>query len=599
MQSTVSGSIYKISGPTIVAEGMAGARMYDMVKVGAEELLGEVIRLDGARAFVQVYEETAGLSVGDPVVSSGLPLSVELGPGLLGSVYDGIQRPLEVLREASGIFIRRGLVAKGLDRARLWSFEPRTKEGGLVGPGSVLGEVQETEQLLHRVLVPPGVQGQLVELLPAGEYTVDTVLGRLADGQELRMFHTWPVKVARPYLRKLDPGQPLFTGQRVLDTLFPVALGGNAIIPGGFGTGKTVVEQTLAKYCSADIIVYIGCGERGNEMTDVLDEFPHLQDPRSGRPLMERTILIANTSNMPVAAREASIYTGIAMAEYYRDQGFDVALMADSTSRWAEAMREIASRLEEMPGEEGYPTYLASRLAAFYERAGRVVPLGSEAGSSQPVLRSAEETAQQVGSVTVVGAVSPPGGDYSEPVTQASQRVVGALWALDATLAYRRHYPAINWNRSYSLYSDGLKGWFNQNVSPEWEMLRTRFFQLMKKDGELQEVVQLVGPDALQDSDKVYLEVARVARLLFLQQNAFSENDASCSYEKQLGILRSLFDFHDYASKAIAADARIDDIRETASLEQLLRLNSFSEQAFGDAESGLREQMQKEFARWK
>ncbi len=592
-ESQTQGRIRKISGPTVVAEAMAGARMYDMVRVGKEELLGEVIRLDGENAFIQVYEETVGLAVGDPVVSSGEPLSVELGPGLLGSVYDGIQRPLEVLREASGIFIGRGLVAPALDREKTWSYTPKLAEGARVVPGAVLGEVQETEHIVHRILVPPGVSGTLVEALPAGEYSA-----KLDSGRALKMFHTWPVKQARPFLRKLDPGEPLFTGQRVLDVLFPVALGGNAIIPGGFGTGKTVVEQTLAKFCSADIIVYIGCGERGNEMTDVLEEFPHLTDPRSGRPLMERTVLIANTSNMPVAAREASIYTGIALAEYYRDMGYHVALMADSTSRWAEAMREIASRLEEMPGEEGYPTYLASRLAAFYERAGRVVPLGAEKQGGAPDLRR-EDKAESVGSVTVVGAVSPPGGDYSEPVTQASQRVVGALWALDATLAYRRHYPAINWNRSYSLYYDGLKGWFHEQVSPEWELLRRRFFSLMKKDGELQEVVQLVGPDALHDSDKVILEVARVARLLFLQQNAFSEHDASCSYGKQLGILRSLFDFQDYAAKAVEADVRIETLRETKSLEELSRLKSIPEDEFAEAERTLRSAMQKEFAQWK
>src|SRR5437899_7469958 len=440
----IRGSIIKIAGPAVIARGMTGARMYDIVRVGAEGLLGEIIRLDGDTAFIQVYEDTSGLHVGEPLESTGNPLTVELGPGLLTGIYDGILRPLEAIRKQKGEFVARGAVVEALDRQKKWAFEPTVKAGDQVGPGDVIGWVQEFG-FKHKILVPPTSKGGVVAEIKKGEFTITDSIGRLKDGSEITMMHRWAVRAARPTRQRMDPTEPFVTGQRVLDVLFPVAMGGTAAIPGPFGSGKTVVQQTLSKWSNADIIVYVGCGERGNEMTDVLTEFPELEDPRNGRPLMERTILVANTSNMPVAAREASIYTGVTMAEYFRDMGYRVALMADSTSRWAEALREISSRLEEMPAEEGYPPYLASRLSAFYERAGRAMVLGK---------------GERVGAVTVVGAVSPPGGDLSEPVTQSTLRIVGTFWSLDAPLAYRRHFPAINWNRSYSLYEGLLNSWY-------------------------------------------------------------------------------------------------------------------------------------------
>ncbi|MGH7427637.1 MAG: V-type ATP synthase subunit A, partial [Candidatus Methylomirabilaceae bacterium] len=462
------GTIIKIAGPAVIARGIPGARMNDLVRVGNERLLGEIIRLDGETAFIQVYEDTSGLQFGEPVVSTETPLSLELGPGLLTGIFDGIQRPLQSIRKQTGDFIARGAVTEALDRSKRWTFAPKVSKGAKVGPGDVIGTVQEF-LFEHRIMVPPTSRGGEVTEIRAGEFTVDEVFGRLSDGTELRFMHHWPVRQARPVARKLDPREPFISGQRIIDVLFPVAMGGAASIPGPFGSGKTVMQQTLSKWSNADVIVYVGCGERGNEMTHVLDEFPELEDPRTGRPLMERTIIIANTSNMPVAAREASVYTGITMAEYWRDQGYKVALMADSTSRWAEAMREISSRLEEMPAEEGYPPYLSSRLAAFYERAGRVVCLG------QP---------ERNGSITVVGAVSPPGGDLSEPVTQATLRITGTFWSLDAGLANRRHFPAIHWLRSYSLYQPLFKDWYRENMPEDFETLRDRASALLQRESE-------------------------------------------------------------------------------------------------------------------
>ncbi|MEM3206742.1 MAG: V-type ATP synthase subunit A, partial [Halobacteria archaeon] len=500
------GEVHRIAGPVVTATGIQ-PRMYDVVYVGQERLMGEVIELRGEKSVVQVYEDTSGVKPGEPVENSGLPLSVELGPGLLLSIYDGIQRPLPVLREKEGDFIQRGSTANALDRKKRWAFAPAARKGQEVGPGTLLGTVQEAKNVLHKILVPPGVSGVLKELRE-GSFTVTDPVGSV-DGKELRLSHSWPVRQPRPVKRKLTPDIPLITGQRIFDTLFPVAKGGTAAIPGPFGSGKTVTQHQLSKWSDAKVVVYIGCGERGNEMTEVLEEFPKLQDPWTGAPLMERTVLIANTSNMPVAAREASVYTGVTIAEYYRDMGYDVALMADSTSRWAEAMREISSRLEEMPGEEGYPAYLAAKLSAFYERSGRVQTLGGEEGS-----------------VTIIGAVSPPGGDFSEPVTQNTLRIVKVFWALDAKLAQRRHFPAINWLTSYSLYGNTLDPWFESKAGKTWVELRQWMMSTLQREAELQEIVQLVGSDALPEDQQLTLEVARMLREFYLQQSAFHEVDA-------------------------------------------------------------------------
>jgi V/A-type H+-transporting ATPase subunit A len=552
----VQGEIIKIAGPAVIAWGMRGARMYDLVRVGKEKLVGEIIRLSGDTAFIQVYEDTSGLYVGEPVESTGLPLAVELGPGLLSNIYDGIQRPLPEIRQQQGDFIRRGAVVPALDRDRRWSFRPRVSVGEEVGPGDVIGEVQEFG-LVHRILVPPDAKPSRVAEIREGEFTVTEVVARLESGLELRLMQTWPVRLARPAARRLDPREPLVTGQRIIDVLFPVAMGGTAAIPGPFGSGKTVMQQTLAKWADADVIIYVGCGERGNEMTHVLDEFPELEDPRTGRPLMERTIIIANTSNMPVAAREASVYTGITMAEYWRDQGYKVALMADSTSRWAEAMREISSRLEEMPAEEGYPPYLSSRLAAFYERAGRVVCLGRP---------------ERWGAITVIGAVSPPGGDLSEPVTQATLRIVGTFWSLDASLAHRRHFPAIHWLRSYSLYTPLFREWYRQNLPEDFEELRNRASALLQQEAELQEIVQLVGPDALQDDQRLVIEAGKMLREDFLQQSAFSDVDAYCPLLKSYGILKSILAFYDEALAALHRGVPMDDILNLPHIQEIARM---------------------------
>ncbi len=541
----LEGVISRISGPVIMARGMKGSKMYDVVKVGEEELRGEVIRLEGDRAVIQLYEDSTGLRVGEKVVNTEAPLSVELGPGLISSIYDGIQRPLPRLYERSGDFISRGLTAPGLDRHRKWAFTPAVRKGDRVSGGDVIGTVKEFH-IEHRIMVPPGMGG-IVEEIREGELTVEDPVCTLDSGSIIRLMHEWPVRKGRPYKKKLDTNLPLITGQRVFDLIFPVSKGGTAMIPGGFGTGKTVSEQTLAKWSDAHVVVYIGCGERGNEMTDVLTEFPELVDPRTGLPLIQRTIMVANTSNMPVAAREASIYTGITMAEYFRDMGYDVALMADSTSRWGEALREVSGRLEEMPGEEGYPAYLPTRLSAFYERAGRTVCLGSDG---------------RIGSVTVVGAVSPPGGDFSEPITQNTLRAVGTFWALDTSLAYRRHFPSVNWIKSYSLYLESVRDWYRENVSGDWLEMRGKAMYLLQKEVELQEIVQLVGPDALPESEKAILEATRMLREDFLQQSAYSDTDSFCPLDKQYYMLKAILTFYDAAAAAINRGVSLKKIME-------------------------------------
>ena len=558
----IEGKVQRISGPAVIAEGMMGARMFDIVRVGKEQLVGEIIRLDGTTAFVQVYEDTGGLTIGEPVVSTGLPLAVELGPGMLNGIFDGIQRPLDKINEVSGTYIDRGITVNSLSREAKWKFTPSVKKGDEVLGGQVLGTVPEFS-FTHKILVPPDKSGKIKSIVGEGEYTVDDVVATLEDGTELKLYHPWPVRQARPVERKLDPVTPFLTGMRILDVLFPLTMGGTAAIPGPFGSGKTVTQQSIAKYGNADIVVYVGCGERGNEMTDVLVEFPELEDPQTGNPLMERTVLIANTSNMPVAAREASIYTGITLAEYFRDQGYRVSVMADSTSRWAEALREIASRLEEMPAEEGYPPYLASRLAAFYERGGRATTLAGEQGA-----------------VSIIGAVSPAGGDFSEPVTQSTLRITGCFWALDASLARRRHFPAINWNRSYSLFTPILEDWYRENVAEDFPALRDRAVNLLQRESELQEVVQLVGPDALQDQERLIIETGRILRQDFLQQNGFDPVDASCSMTKAYGMLQMMVKFYDEARRALEGGATVDDILANPVTEKINRARYTPEDEF-------------------
>lgn len=542
------GRIIKVSGPLVVAEGMRDANMFDVVRVSEMNLIGEILEIRDDRASIQVYEETSGLGPGEPVISTGAPLSVELGPGLIENMFDGILRPLETMRQQIGNSITRGIQIPSLDREKKWLFVPEMKVGDPVVAGDIIGTVQENIVFTHRILVPLGVEGTLEEIRE-GEFTIEEIVGvvKQADGSKrnLTMLQKWPVRRERPYARKLPPDAPLQTGQRAIDTLFPIALGGVAAIPGPFGSGKTVVQHQLAKWASADLIVYIGCGERGNEMTDVLMEFPELKDPRTGESLMKRTVLIANTSDMPVAAREASIYTGITIAEYFRDQGYNVALMADSTSRWAEALREMSGRLEEMPGEEGYPAYLASRLAQFYERAGKVVTLGS---------------GERVGSLSAIGAVSPPGGDLSEPVTQATLRIVKVFWGLDYNLSYRRHFPAINWLISYSLYADRLEDWYRENISRDWVRNRNEMMRILQEEAELDEIVRLVGVDALSPEDRVTLEAARAIREDYLQQDAFHEIDTYASYSKMDHLLRLILNFYRSARAAIDAGANIRDV---------------------------------------
>ena len=560
------GKIIKVAGPLVVAAGIPDARMYDVVRVSNEHLIGEIIELRGDRASIQVYEETAGLGPGDPVFSTGEPLSVELGPGLIESIYDGIQRPLDALRATAGDRIARGVEIPGLNREKKWHFTPTVKKGDKVVSGDIIGEVQESTLVLHKIMVPPvGIEGE-IETIEEGDYTVEEPVAsvKTENGiKEITMMRRWPVREGRPYRRKLPPTIPLITGQRVIDALFPVAKGGTACVPGPFGAGKTIIQHQFAKWSDADIIVYVGCGERGNEMANVLLEFPELIDPKSGEPLMKRTVLIANTSNMPVAAREASVYTGVTIAEYFRDMGYSVALMADSTSRWAEGMREISGRLEEMPGEEGYPAYLGTRIAAFYERAGRTVGLGSD---------------NREGALTIIGAVSPPGGDLSDRVVQATLRVVRVFWSLEDKLAYRRHFPAINWLTSYSLYNANLEEYFRREVGEEWGLMRQEAMRLLEVEAELEQIVRLVGLDALSSENRLIIETARSLREDFLHQNAFHEIDTYTSFDKQYKMLELILLFHEIAKERTQSGVDIDDIIQLEVREEIARARYIPEE---------------------
>jgi V/A-type H+/Na+-transporting ATPase subunit A len=573
------GVVGRVSGPVVTAEGLTDAKMFDVVRVGELGLVGEIIRLIGGTATVQVYEDTTGVRPGDKVENTGQALSVELGPGLLTSIYDGVQRPLDVLRKNLGDFIQRGFVASALDESKKWDFTAMVKAGDSVSSGTILGTIPETPIILHKVLVPPGVSGT-VESISSGQFTIREPVGALRAGGAkipLMLSQRWVVRVPRPVKQKLPPEIPLLTGQRVVDTFFPVAKGGTACIPGPFGSGKTVLQQQLAKWADSDVVVYVGCGERGNEMTEVLATFPNLTDPKSGRPLMERTVLIANTSNMPVAAREASVYTGITIAEYYRDMGYNVALMADSTSRWAEAMREISGRLEEMPGEEGYPAYLGRRVAEFYERAGRVLTLSPE---SRP------------GSITVVGAVSPPGGDFSEPVSQNTLRVTRVFWALDAALAQRRHFPSVNWLQSYSLYAGDIAPWFRSDVGKDWMDLRQKAIETLQKEAELQEIVQLVGVDALPEREKAILDVARMLREDYLQQSAYDEVDTYTSVQKQYRMMRTILGFAEAEQSAIGRGATVAQMQKLPVRQKLSRMKWIPEQGLAQQFDQLELEMQ-------
>ena len=555
----VVGKIKKVAGPLVIATGMRDADMFDVVRVSNERLIGEIIEMHGDEASIQVYEETAGLGPGEPVESTEVPLSVELGPGLMGSIYDGIQRPLTKIMEITGgNLLARGVEVPSLDREKKWDFVATAKVGDKVVAGDIIGTVQETEVVTQRIMIPYGIEGTIKSIY-SGSFTVEETVAVVEtdkDDKEVCMMQKWPVRKGRPYAKKLPPRQPLITGQRVVDTFFPIAKGGVAAVPGPFGSGKTVIQHQLAKWADAEIVVYIGCGERGNEMTDVLNEFPELKDPRTGESLMKRTILIANTSDMPVAAREASIYTGITLAEYFRDMGYSVALMADSTSRWAEALREMSGRLEEMPGEEGYPAYLASRLAQFYERAGHVVCLGSD---------------ERQGALSAIGAVSPPGGDISEPVSQATLRIVKVFWSLDAQLAYQRHFPAINWLNSYSNYLDEMKGWFDENVNEEWMILRQELMSLLQEEASLNEIVKMVGMDALSPQDRLKMEAARSIREDFLHQNSFDEIDTYTSMQKQFYMQKLVYLFYSESVKALKEGANINDIVAMKSREDIGR----------------------------
>lgn len=554
------GKIIWVSGPAVKADGMSSAKMYETVEVGDLKLIGEVIRLTGDVAFIQVYESTSGLRPGEPVKGTGQPLSVLLGPGVIGKIYDGIQRPLDEIAQKTGAFIGRGVVTTPVDFKKKYKFVPAVKIGDEIGAGSVLGFVEETPLLTHSILAPPDHPGgKITEAVKESELDIDQVVAvaeKNGNKLQLKMYHKWPVRKPRPYAERYDPSVPLITGQRIIDTYFPIAKGGTGAIPGGFGTGKTVTLHQIAKWADSKVVVYIGCGERGNEMTEVLVEFPHLIDPRSGRPLMERTVLVANTSNMPVAAREASIYTGVTIAEYYRDMGFDVVLVADSTSRWAEALREMSGRLEEMPAEEGYPSYLASRLAEFYERAGRVRALGSP---------------ERSGSVTIVGAVSPSGADFTEPVTTHTIRFIKTFWALDTRLAYSRHYPSINWMQSYSGYLEDVSKWWKENVSAEWYNLRAESYHILQREDTLKEIVRLLGPEALPDEEKLVLEVARMIKIGILQQNSFDKVDTYCSPQKQLKQVKLMVQFYKNAQKALKEGGSLMDIRAMPILTSLLK----------------------------
>lgn len=561
-----TGKIIKVSGPLVVAEGMDEANVYDVVKVGEKGLIGEIIEMRGDKASIQVYEETSGIGPGDPVITTGEPLSVELGPGLIESMFDGIQRPLVAfMKAANSAFLSKGVEVKSLNREKKWPFMPTAKVGDKVSAGDVIGTVQETAVVLHRIMVPFGVEGTIKEI-KAGDFNVEEVIAVVETekgDKNLTLMQKWPVRKGRPYARKLNPVEPMTTGQRVIDTFFPVAKGGAAAVPGPFGAGKTVVQHQVAKWGDTEIVVYVGCGERGNEMTDVLNEFPELKDPKTGESLMKRTVLIANTSNMPVAAREASIYTGITIAEYFRDMGYSVSIMADSTSRWAEALREMSGRLEEMPGDEGYPAYLGSRLADYYERAGKVVALGKDG---------------REGAVTAIGAVSPPGGDISEPVTQSTLRIVKVFWGLDAQLAYKRHFPSINWLTSYSLYLEKMGEWMDAHVADDWSALRTEAMALLQEEANLEEIVRLVGMDALSEGDRLKLEVAKSIREDYLQQNAFHENDTYTSLNKQYKMLNLILSFRHEAEKALEAGVYLDKVLKLPVRDRIARSKYISEE---------------------
>ena len=576
-RDTMEGKIVRVAGPLVVAKGLQNVKMYEMVRVGELKLFGEIIGLDKDIAYIQVYEETQGIGPGEPVYALGEPLSVELGPGIVGQIYDGIQRPLNKLSEQAGDFLSRGLSLPALDRTIKWDFEALVKPGDEVVGGDVLGVVQETSALQHRILVPPNLRGKILEI-KSGSYTIEEPIGILLDPEgkkiELKLMHKWPVRYQRPVREKIPPRVPLITGQRVLDTFFPVVKGGTACVPGPFGSGKTIIQHQLAKWADADVIVYVGCGERGNEMTEVLIEFPELTDPRTGKPLMERTILIANTSNMPVAAREASVFTGITIAEYFRDMGYDVALMADSTSRWAEAMREISGRLAEMPGEEGYPAYLASRIASFYERAGYVKCMGSN---------------ERTGSVSIIGAVSPPGGDLSDPVVQATLRVVKVFWGLDASLAFSRHFPAVNWLISYSLYLDVVKDHWSERVASDWYELRQKAMSILQREAELQDIVRLVGMEALSPQDRLVLETARSIREDFLHQNALHEVDTYTSPKKQYLMLKNIMNFYTIASKLLDEGVPLQGILKLSEREKIARMKFVSESRISEIEHLIKE----------
>ncbi|WP_455368824.1 V-type ATP synthase subunit A [[Eubacterium] cellulosolvens] len=554
------GKIENIAGPVIVGKEMLGSQMYELVKIGDVGLIGEIIRIEGERATIQVYEETTGIKPGEKIERTGKPLSVDLGPGIIGQTYDGIQRPLPVIKELSGDFIERGINVTAIDHKKKWKFKPNQKKKGKVQTGDILGSVEETPLVKHKIMVPPKIEGTILNIVDEGEYTVDDeicIIETISGKKSIKLTHTWPVRTSRPFKRKIPSDTPLVTGQRIIDFLFPIAKGGTAAIPGGFGTGKTVMQHQLAQWADADIIVYVGCGERGNEMAEVLERFPQLKDPRSGESLMARTILIANTSNMPIAAREASVYTGITISEYFRDMGYNVALMADSTSRWAEALREISGRLEEMPGEEGYPAYLASRLAEFYERAGRVEVLGSES---------------KLGSVSVVGAVSPPGSDFSEPVTQNTLRIVKVFWALDKALAERRHFPAISWLTSYSLYFDSLQQWYQKDIAEDWVELRREAMQILQRDEELREIVMLVGPDALSESQRVTLEAARMLKEDFLVQSAVHPVDSYCPLNKSHNMIKIIMRFYRGMLGAIEKGIPLQRVIELPVKDEIARM---------------------------
>ena len=578
----MSGTIIKVSGPLVVAEGLSDANVSDVVRVGSQRLIGEILNMSGDKASIQVYEETSGLGPGAVVETTGMPMSVELGPGMLENIYDGIQRPLPEIREMSGASISRGTDVPALNRSKKWDFVPTAKAGDKLSGGDVIGTVQETSAISHKIMVPPGLSGTLLSV-EEGSFTVTDTVAVLEDEKgvkhELSMMQRWPVRINRPYARKFVPSRPMNSGQRIIDTLFPIAKGGTAAVPGPFGSGKTVVQHQLAKWSDVDIVVYIGCGERGNEMTDVLMEFPELTDPRNGEPLMKRTVLIANTSDMPVAAREASIYTGITIAEYFRDMGYDVAVLADSTSRWAEALREMSGRLEEMPGEEGYPAYLASRIAQFYERAGCVECLGSDG---------------RQGSVTAIGAVSPPGGDISEPVSQATMRIVKVFWALDSSLAYARHFPAINWLTSYSLYLDTLAPWYSKEFGPKYMTNRDKAMHILQEENELQEIVRLVGQDALGAADRLTMETAKMLREDFLQQNAFVDEDAYSSYGKQFELMDLILSFDEMSRAALEKGADMKALFAIPSKARIGRAKMAAPDRYKEEYAGILADMKKE-----